>query len=262
MSDREKKKPDSEAFQIKLRHVRVSFVKVFRAEAFRGAKRGPSESGEKSYSLNALIPKDTDDGRRMHEEIRDLIDDAMDAKWGKDKPRLKPDKFCLRNGDDEEYDGYEGAWYVTARNRNRPKVMDADGKTPLAEEDGRPYSGCYCNVWIRIWAQDNEFGKRVNASLEAVQFVRDGEAFSGAAPISDEEFEDERDSGDRGGSSRRRRDDDDDDDEGDRRSSRRRDDDDGRRSSRRRDDGDDRRPSRRDDEDDADDDRRPSRRRV
>ena len=241
---------EKRSYEIKLRHVRVTFVKVFKAEAFRGAKRGPSEdSGEKSYSLNCLIPKDTDAGKDLHDDIRDLIDEAMDDFWGRDKPRLKPDKFCLRDGDDEEYAGYVGNWYITARNKNRPKVIDADGKTPLVEEDNRPYSGCFCNVWIRIWIQDNDFGKRVNSSLEAVQFVRDGEAFAGATPIPDEEFKDERDPKDR--SSRRSRDDDDDrgarsrDDRGDARRPRsdtdrgargRDDDSSARRSSRRRDD--------------------------
>ena len=248
-------------FEIKLRHVRVTFVKVFKAEAFRGAKRGPSEdSGSKSYSINALIPKDTDDGKDMHDDIRDLIDDALDAEFGSDKPRLKPDKFCLKDGDDEDYEGYKDHWYVSARSGTRPKVIDADGKTPLAEEDGRPYSGCYCNVWIRIWAQNNEYGKRVNASLEAVQFVRDGKAFAGAAPIPDEEFEDERDPKDRERSGRRGGDDDrssrrgrDADEERPVRS-RRDDDDRGARSSAR--DSDDRRSSRR-----RDDDEQPTRRR-
>ena len=198
---------EQENYQIKLKRLRVSFVKVFKAEAFRGSKRGPSDGGEKAFSINMLIPKYTDAGKDMHDELRDLIDRVMDDKWGRDKPRLKPDRFCLRDGDEEDYDGYADHWYVTARNRNRPKIIDADGKTPLVEEDNRPYSGCYANVWIRIWAQDNEFGKRVNASLEAVQFVKDGEAFSGAAPIADEEFEDERDSTDRSRSSRRQDDD-------------------------------------------------------
>lgn len=198
-----------ENYEIKLRHVRASFVKVFKAEPFRGAKRGPSDGGEPSFSINFLISKSTEAGKKLHDDIRDLIDDAMDAKWGRDKPRLKADKFCLRDGDEEPYDGYEGNWYITARSRTRPKVVDADGKTPLAAEDNRPYSGCYVNGWVRIWVQDNDYGKRVNASLEAVQFVRDGEAFSGAAPIPDEEFEDERDPADRETSSRRSRDDDD-----------------------------------------------------
>jgi len=249
-------------FEIKLKHVPVSFVKVFKAEAFRGAKRGPSEdSGQKSYSINALISKTTEAGKDLYDKVQDLIDDAMDAEWGSNKPRLKPDKFCLKDGDDEEYEGYKDHWYISARSSTRPKVIDADGKTPLAEEDGRPYSGSVCNVWIRIWVQDNEYGKRVNASLEAVQFVKDGPRFAGAAPIPDEEFEDERDPKER--SSRRSRSDDEE------RPSRRSRSDDDDRSSRRGRDADDERParSRRDDDDRGSrssrdsDDRRSSRRR-
>ena len=196
---------EADRFLVRCKKMRVSFVKVFRAEAFRGSGRGVSaDGGQKAFSINVLIPKDTKEGKDLHDDIEDMIDDAMQDKWGKDKPRLKPDKFPLRDGDDEDYDGYAGHWYLSARTTSRPKVIDADGKTQLVEEDNRPYSGCYCNVWVRIWIQDNDFGKRVNCSLEAVQFVRDGEAFSGAAPIPDEEFEDVREEEDRG--SRRERD--------------------------------------------------------
>ena len=73
--------------EIKCRRMRVSFVKVFRAEAFRGSGRGVSEeSGQKAFSLNVLIPKDTKEGKDLHEEIEDAIDEAMDAQWGRDTP--------------------------------------------------------------------------------------------------------------------------------------------------------------------------------
>lgn len=32
---------------------------------------------------------------------------------------------------------------------------------------------------VEFWAQDNNYGKRVNATLLGVQFVRDGAAFAG-----------------------------------------------------------------------------------
>ena len=71
------------------------------------------------------------------------------------------------------------AWSTCRRaTKARPRVLDRD-KSPLTQSDGRPYSGCYVNVSIDIWAQDNKFGKRVNAKLLAVQFHADGEAFSG-----------------------------------------------------------------------------------
>lgn len=284
MSDRDRdegrgsdKKPN---FQIKLERVRLSYPKIWHAEAFRGGRRGSSEgTGEKSFSATALIDKDNKAHQELYEMIRDTIDDAMDDKWGKNKPRLKPDKYCLQDGDaeDDPADGYAGHWFLRARNKSRPKIMDVDGVTPLVEDDGRPYGGCIVNMWVRIWAQDNDYGTRVNATLEAIQFIKDGEAF-GAAPISDDEFKDEREDGDRR-SSRRGRDDDDRggrdrdrnrDRDSDSRSSRDRDsdrserrgrDDDDRRGSRDRDRDDDRRGSRdRDrDRDRDDDDRRGSR---
>ncbi|WP_244126983.1 ssDNA-binding protein, partial [Xylella fastidiosa] len=63
-------------------------------------------------------------------------------------------------------------------------------RTPLAAQDGRPYAGCYVNANIELWAQDNNYGKRINASLGGVQFLRDGEAFAGGGVASVEDFED------------------------------------------------------------------------
>ena len=51
-------------------------------------------------------------------------------------------------------------------------------KTPIAESDNVVYAGCFVNGIISLWAQDNQFGKRINAQLDGVQFVRDGDAFS------------------------------------------------------------------------------------
>jgi hypothetical protein len=40
-----------------------------------------------------------------------------------------------------------------------------------------------------VWPQDNAYGKRVIASLKGVQFVKNGDAFSGGAPASADEFD-------------------------------------------------------------------------
>jgi hypothetical protein len=114
---------------------------------------------------------------------------------------LKPEKVCLRDGDLENWEGYADMLYVSANRREAdgpPRVItnrkDADKKwiTARAGEDNCPYAGCYVNAIVRVWAQDNEHGKRVNASVEAIQFLRDGDSFSGAAPINvDEEFSDD-----------------------------------------------------------------------
>ena len=58
------------------------------------------------------------------------------------------------------------------------------------KSDGRPYSGCYVNVSLDIYAQDNTYGRRINCNLSGVQFYRDGDSFEGGTPASPEEFED------------------------------------------------------------------------
>jgi hypothetical protein len=84
--------------------------------------------------------------------------------------------------------------YVSASNKVAPLVVDKD-KSPLSEASGRPYAGCYVNASLDIWAQDNSYGKRVNATLRGVQFFRDGDAFAGGAPASEDEFDDLSDTG-------------------------------------------------------------------
>lgn len=54
---------------------------------------------------------------------------------------------------------------------------------------GRPYSGCYVNATITIFAYDNQ-GKGISASLGGVQFFRDGDAFAGGGVASEDDFDD------------------------------------------------------------------------
>ena len=61
----------------------------------------------------------------------------------------------------------------------------------LTEADGLVYSGCYVNARVELWVQDNANGKRINAKLLGIQFVRDGDAFgAGSAPAKPTDFSD------------------------------------------------------------------------
>jgi len=101
-------------------------------------------------------------------------------------------KTPLRDGGEKSHiDGYgEDVMFINANNKARPEIRDRDGRTPLAEEDGRPYAGCYVHAILQLWAQDNKWGKRINASLLGIQFAGDGDAFSGGAKADDDDFED------------------------------------------------------------------------
>ena len=83
-------------------------------------------------------------------------------------------------------DGFgEGVFFFNASNTKRPTLVDRD-RAPLIEDDGKPYAGCYVNAIVKPWAQDNQYGKRINFSLEGIQFVRDGEAFGGGGATTED----------------------------------------------------------------------------
>src|SRR5690606_11645232 len=97
-------------------------------------------------------------------------------------------RLCLINGNAKGHvAGYAGNWVINARSPVAPLVIDQN-RQPLTQASGKPYSGCYVNAKLIIWAQQNQHGKRINAQLGGVQFVRDGEPLSGGAPTSVDEF--------------------------------------------------------------------------
>lgn len=261
----EKKSPA----EVMLRNVRLSYPNLWKAKGF-----GDGTEGEPKFSAVALMDPEDRQGKVNIARIEDAIDFVKKEKWPKGAPKLGPQKICLRDGEDleEMKDGYEGMMYVTASDAKRPRVLDMDGIDVRDGDEGAPYAGCRVDMKIRVWAQDNKYGKRVNASLVAVKFRDDDDAF-GAAPFDASEFDEDddddaprRSSGkgrdsDRG--SRRGRDDEDEKPRG-RRSSRDDDEDEKPRSRRGRDDDEqDEKPrsrrSSRDDDDDGDE-RRSSRR--
>ena len=85
-------------------------------------------------------------------------------------------KMPLVDGDDKDYKGYQDHYSIKATTKKRPTLVNRD-KTPIVEEDGILYSGCYVNASIDVWVMDNSYGKKVLASLNAIQFVKDGEPF-------------------------------------------------------------------------------------
>lgn len=130
---------------------------------------------------------------------------------------------ALRRGDDQLADdgsvraGYAGMLYLSCSNKSQPQVVaqrSLNGKKVHITENGRgqvggmdvtdqlnypitvPYRGCYCNLKVTFTAGkahkkgETQLPNQIFAKIEAVQFLRDGEAF-GAGPTSAEGFDDE-----------------------------------------------------------------------
>jgi hypothetical protein len=177
-----------------LKDVRLSYAWLYKKQpAFGGEEK---DEGELKYSLKALMEKDTETGEANRLAVRKMMSKMAKDKWPNGVPKLKDEKKCIRDGDDEDGEEYQNMWYVPANSGDRFPIVNRSRK-PVKEGDSQsPYSGCYANVAIRIWCQDNKWGKRINAEIASVQFLRDGEAFGRTAVNPDDVFEDVSDEND------------------------------------------------------------------
>lgn len=173
--------------KVVLKNVRVAFPSLFEPDSIDG--------GDERYGAKFIFEPKSPNTK--------LVRDAMNAvaleKWEKKGAATlaalkKKDKLCLKeepyaNKDGEPYDGFDGAFWVSTSNEAMPSIKDRNN-AQLTAKSGKPYAGCYVNIVVDIWAQDNKFGQRINAKLLGVQFVKDGDAFGGGARFSDDDFDD------------------------------------------------------------------------
>ena len=162
--------------KIKLTNVRLSFPSLFTKASFNGEET----KFEGTFLLN----------KKEHAATIAEIDAAIKAAIKEDLKgaKLGADKICMKDGDGIDYAGYDGCMSIKASSKKRPLVVDRD-KTPLTQEDGRIYAGCYVNAIVELWAQNNTYGKRINANLLGVQFMKDGEPFADGAGASVDDFD-------------------------------------------------------------------------
>lgn len=183
--------------KVMLKDVRLSFPDLFEPTS--------QDGGPLKYGAVLLFDPLGENDKALRATMKQV---AID-KWGaKGEQTLKAalatnnnQRVCLYSGDTKEYDGYAGMMCLTAKRSatdGAPAVIDRD-RTPLSSTAGRPYAGCYVNAQVDIWAQDNKHGKTLRATLLAVQFYRDGDAFSAVQSADVDEFEDLGTEGEDGG---------------------------------------------------------------
>ena len=137
--------------------VRVLFPHFFEREEFNG------EVGK--YSGKFILPKESQPFQVAGEAVKSMMEG---------RPPLTPDRLCLRL-----YPQYgEDVFVLSASSNDKPKVVDR-ALQEVGEDDGLIYSGAYVNATFSLWYQDNEYGRRINCNLDAVQFFRHGERLGG-----------------------------------------------------------------------------------
>lgn len=180
-----------------LPEVRLSYPDLWRPGA--PPKDKPNEPGK--YGCHGIFAPGSEAYKRATAAVIQVAQQKFGPHWQAVLESLAKDKKCLRNGnlnlasDGKVRDGYADHFYIVAKNKLAPIVIGRGGaQDVLTEQSGKPYGGCYVNLKVDIYAMDKPgFGKSINASLLAVQFVRDGESFGGARPNADgfEAFDDE-----------------------------------------------------------------------
>ena len=215
--------------EVHLKRVRLSFVDVFAPIQGKDDKGNPTE---RFYvSTNALLDKNTEEGKAQIAAVKEAMKLAREAEWGDSPPKFQANHVCLQDGEPVDattgekaarWEGYEGHMYISAnktlkattldeakaliRDRHPVQILgprktarDANGNPMfpvLKESDGLIYSGCWADVILQVYPY-NAAGKshpsRINASLEAIKFVDHGKPFGGKSVDAQSAFDEEDD---------------------------------------------------------------------
>jgi hypothetical protein len=181
--------------EVKLQNVRICFAQgLFNARALDDGKKP-------KFSCQFIIPKaDKAQIQKVEAAIKAVAKEKWAAKADAALASIKGTDFlCLRDGERfPDREELQDATFVAASNARRPMVIDRD-KSPLTEADGKPYSGCFVNIKLDVYAYEmkekNMTKKMVCATLLGVQFVKDGDAFTAAQVATEDDFDDLADTG-------------------------------------------------------------------
>jgi hypothetical protein len=183
-----KEKMDIERKKCMTPEFRASFPHLFEAKSF--------EDQPPKFSIVMLFPKNVD-----LKELKRAVFNAATEKWGAKEKWPKNLRMPFRDGEEKsDLQGYAGHTFVSASSKasNQPQVIGnkkIDGQFPRLTNEAEFYAGCYARATLIAFAYEKMGNKGVSFSLQNVQKLRDGEAFSGRKNA-DDEFEEVEDGSD------------------------------------------------------------------
>jgi hypothetical protein len=155
-----------------IKNARCSFPHLFERPIINGDE---GKCGAKLL-LNPQEPAHHATIKQINAAIEALIKETF-----RGQHKIPADKRCLRKGEDTTRPEYEGFHVISTNHNTKPVVIGGDGQSVITSQEQCPiYSGCRVNAKIQLWVQNNKHGKRVNATLVAIQFAGDDEPFSGS----------------------------------------------------------------------------------
>lgn len=185
---------DTAREKVKLNNVRIGYPYLWTAKKFDET----SATEKPAYSCRIYLNKKTD--AKQIAQVKDAIERVKKGS-SLAKVAIPEDKICLREVPADKIDeagmiaktdmvAKDTLVLVLRRNadKGKPAVVNKNPKQIIEEKDDLIYGGCMVNVSFGIWPQNNKFGKRINAQLEAVQYAGDADRFGAAPPSGEAEF--------------------------------------------------------------------------
>ena len=153
-----------------LANVRISYPHLFTPKSFAN-----DPSSKAKYSADLILHKVND--AQLISLIHSAIATMKQLKWG--DPNMAIKNCAFRDGDAAGKETLAGHMVLSASSTRKPQVVDQAGAAMTFDKESVIYAGCRVNVVLRLWQQDNAYGKGVNCFLNAVQFAGDDERLGG-----------------------------------------------------------------------------------
>lgn len=176
----------------------LSNVRIAYADGLNTARVMKGQPGQTSqnptYSCALLISNESTDAINT---IRAAMWRLAEATFGQSASAIWQEmeasgKLALKNGATKaSQDGFLGHMFFSPNAKQEKPPLLLHKFADPEKTDGSPlilkrpqgiiYSGCYVNAQINLWVQNNDFGRRINSEVLAVQFANDGDRFGGGA---------------------------------------------------------------------------------
>lgn len=154
---------------------RLSFPNLFKPVQYEG-------KGEAYYNCALLFPKKMD-----LSGMKKAINDAAVEAFGEKSKWPKGLSLPWRDGDDTDYDGYQGHYSVSCKTKNKPVVVGKD-KEPI-EDASEIYGGLFGRAVLVAKATESGGRYFISLYLQGFQKIEDGPRFGGGINV-DEDFDD------------------------------------------------------------------------
>jgi hypothetical protein len=173
-------------------NVRISFPRIIQPEVNKAFPNSPAK-----YSADFIMPPNhpkiaefmQEVSRLAQEKWKTFANNVLQEITNSRKMRCYgPGEEVVNSTTFKMYDGYGGMFHISAGADAEYPPQIIKGDTTVAHnlerevEARKLYGGCYVNVVLSPWLQDNAGGRAIRCQLVAVQFCRDGEAFGEGTP--------------------------------------------------------------------------------